>query len=38
MPPTDAVDEHIGGYQQRAPISGTGIIWSEHTALVLKSN
>jgi hypothetical protein len=38
MPPTDAGDQPIGGYQQHAPISGTGIIWSEHTALVLKSN
>jgi hypothetical protein len=38
MPPTDAVDQPIGGYQQRAPLLGIVIIWSEHTALVLKSN
>jgi hypothetical protein len=38
MPPTDAVDQLIGGYQQRAPLAGIGIIWSDHTALVLKSN
>jgi hypothetical protein len=38
MPPINAVDQPIVGYQQRASISGTGIIWSKHTALVLKSN
>jgi hypothetical protein len=38
MPPTDAVDQPIGDYQQRAPLLGIGIIWSEHTAFVLKSN
>jgi hypothetical protein len=32
------VDQPIGGYQPHAPHSGIGIIWSEHTALVLKSN
>ena len=38
MPPTDAVDQPIGGYQQLAPLLAIGFIWSEYTALVLKSN
>jgi hypothetical protein len=38
MPPTDTVDGPIGGLQQRAPLSGISIIWSNHTVLVLKSN
>jgi hypothetical protein len=32
------VDQHIGGYRQHALLSVIGIIWSEHTAIVLKSN
>jgi hypothetical protein len=32
------VDQHTGGYRQRAPLSVIGIICSEHTAIVLKSN
>jgi len=38
MPRTDAVDQHTGGYRQRALLSAIGIIWSEHTAIVVNSN
>ena len=38
MPRTDAVDQHIGGYRQRAPLSVIDINWLKYTAIVPKSN
>jgi hypothetical protein len=38
MPRTGTVDRASGSYRQHAPLQVIGIIWSEHTAIVLKSN